>query len=298
MPGQPREESGHPVVDGFMLPMAAEPQNLLPGRPSFPDWATTMVRIFLAWEGLELVLVGLVAIAFYRDRMQGCAFFCEISAIFMVAGEIVTAALAVVAFRLAVSLSWERRRPLLVAIAIGCALAGGLIMLWDLLASTTVESSRYMLYTFQFWMTRPLMLWPSIGVILTLAAGMGAKYGVWPRALRVGSPVAAALASLYFVTYLLPATDARVAGLHGLGIVQLPQAAGILTRTDGQRIVRDLDPYYFIDHDGGYLVLASPGDYTVAETCVEGFTVLGPAKVVDVHVGLGTTTVVADACPH
>jgi hypothetical protein len=282
-----------------MRPMVAEPQQRLPATPALPSWATTMVRIFLAWEALELVLVGLVAPLFYRDLAQSCRFWCELGAIYMVGGELVTIAVAIAAIALAVSLSARRVSPSLVAIVIGCALAGALIMLWDLLASTTVEGSRYMAYTFQFWAARPLMLWPSIGVILGLAAGMIASYGVWPRALRVGAPVAAALLSLYFLSYLLPATDVRVAGLHGLGIVQLPPGAGILTKTDGQRIVRDLDPFYFINNGSvGYLVLVSPGDYTVPEVCVQGFTVLGPAKALDVHVALGATAVVPDVCPH
>jgi hypothetical protein len=142
------------------------------------------------------------------------------------------------------------------------------------------------------------MLWPSIGVILTLAAGTASVYGVWPRALRIGSPVAAALVSVYFVSYLLPATDARVAGLHGMGVVQVPPAAGILTRTDGQQTVRDRDPFYSLNDGSGYLVLVSPGDYSVEETCIKDFTVLGPAKVVGLHVALGSTNVVPDVCPH
>src|SRR3981081_2288355 len=156
-----------------------------------PSWSTTLVRIFLAWEAVELVLVGLAALFFYRDLAQTCSFFCELGAIYMVGGEIGTIAVAGLALILAILVRRGHFHTRFAIVLISCSVAGALIMLWDLLASTTVEGSRYALYTFQFWMMRPLIIWPSIGIVLALAAGVVAKYGWWPRALQLGAPVIA-----------------------------------------------------------------------------------------------------------
>ena len=266
-------------------------------RRALPSWATAMIRVFLAWEAAELVLVGLVALFFTWDWAQSCHFLCEFKLVFVIAGELATAGVALVALALAVWLRASRLGTWLVVLVIGCALVGAMLMLWDV-GVTVFEPSRYALYTFQFWAMRPIMLWPSVGAILTLALGLTSIYGAWPRALRVGWPVACLILSLYFLSYLLPATDPRVAGLHGLGVVRLPGDAVAPGKYDGHRFVPYMDPRLLLNGGyDGYLVIANPGDYAVSEYCVDGWRGLGPPKVVDFRVALGTTTVVPDVCP-
>jgi hypothetical protein len=273
--------------------------------PVLPSWTTPILRILLLWEALEIAIVAIVSQVFFDDRMRNCHFLCNIAVMVRTGSLIVSGCVAIAAVVLALFLSQRRLvtrgrlRAGLVALITACALAGAAVMLWDVAEGTTREGSTYWAYTFQFWATRPLMVAPGAGVVLTLGVAVGSLYGRAPRILRTACwPVVAVLLSVFFLSYLLPATDPRVAGVHGLGVARLPMATIWLTDKSGRTLQSERGPWQYVDRGyGGYVATVTPGDYSAHCICVKGTLILGPARSVPFHVSLGGMTDVPDPCP-
>jgi hypothetical protein len=117
------------------------------------------------------------------------------------------------------------------------------------------------------------------------------------RIAGIAWPVACVLLTAFFLTYLLPADDIHVAGLHGMGVVRLPQTAGTILDSSGRHVItRGLDPMIYLSNGhGGYITTIRPGDYVVTEGCYIPPDKYSDAKV-KIHVDLGRDTAVADRC--
>ena len=149
-------------------------------------------------------------------------------------------------------------------------------------------------WVYQFWYALPVAFWPGVAGIATVIVGLTSQR---IGARRVAFPawtVLAAAVSVYVLTYLLPATDPRVAALHRQGIVVLPAEAGWLTASSGQAVVRDRDP--MIELAGGYEITLTAGRWTVTEMCVSSRGSLSN-KSVGIDVRPGQTTTVPTVCP-
>jgi hypothetical protein len=281
---------------------AARPITL---QPVLPSWTKPMLRILLLWEALEIAIVAIVGQVFFDDRLRYCHFLCDVAVTIRTGSLIVSGCVAIAAVVLTLFLSQRRLvrrgrpRAGLVAMITGCALAGAAVMLWDLAEGTTRGGSTYGAYTFQFWAARPLMVWPGAGVVLTLGLAVGSLYGRASRILRMAWwPVVAVLLGVFFLTYLLPATDPRVAGVHGLGVARLPQATVWLTDKAGTTLQSEQGPWLYVDGGyGGYVAIVTPGEYSAHYICVKGTHILGPVRSVPFHVSLGRVTDIPDPCP-
>ena len=148
-------------------------------------------------------------------------------------------------------------------------------------------------WVYQFWYSLPVALWPGIAAIATLVVGLAAQRIGAPRVTFATWTVLVVAVSAYVMTYLLPATDPRVAALHEQGIVLLPAEAGWLTAASGQTLVRDRDP--MIEHGGGYEITLTAGRWTVTEMCVGALGSLS-YRSADIDVRPGRATTVLGLC--
>jgi hypothetical protein len=162
-----------------------------------------------------------------------------------------------------------------------------------------MQISRYSAAAFQLWEAWPLVAWPAVAVVVTVLLDM--VPGGTSRVIGIIWTIACVLLSAFALTYLLPADDNRVAGLHGLGVVRLPQSAGMIFDMSGRTVVtRDLDPLIYVNSGyDGYVATLFAGDYTVDEHCFNaaGTTQTAPLQRVGIHVVLGGVTIVPNLCP-
>jgi hypothetical protein len=196
---------------------------------------------------------------------------------------------------------WVRRDRLRGVVAFGVAaasLSGCAVTVVTMRASSgaAAGTAYYSLEAFQFWAGWPLVVWPAVGVLVTLLLSL-LSGGAPSRIAGIAWPVACVLLSAFSMTYLLPASDSRVAGLHGMGLVRMPQSAGTILDSSGRQIVtRGLDPMIYLSNGyGGYITTIRPGDYVVTELCYIPPDKYSDARV-NIHVDLGRDTVVTDRC--
>jgi hypothetical protein len=265
-----------------------------------PPWAVTMVRILLAAEGVIALVVAVVAAWLSVQLNQGCTYLCEIGTIYTVAFYLLTTGFAVLSL---VAALWLRGKRLhgVVAFALPLAMVGGTALTIYFIRSTiVVEGSRYSWFSYQFWAVWPLVAWPVLALIVTLILGF--VYSRKPsRTAGIVWPIACAGLSVFFLTYLLPADNHLVAGLHGMGVLRLPQSASWIYDTRGHAVLtRDVDPLIFVNQGfDGYVATMRPGDSSVSELCwnLTGTRPLAPNAHVPIHVDLGAVTVVPNRCP-
>jgi hypothetical protein len=269
-------------------------------RPSalLPQWAVRIVRILLAAQAVIAATVGaLAAILHVLTRVCYPGSFCEFGDIFMAAAvlpTIVFAGLAILGARL---LRRERLHGLIAFGLAAISIGGCAFTLAAMRLSLALEGSQYSAVSYQFWAAWPLVVWPAVGVVVTLLLGLVSGRAA-PRRIGIGWPATCVVVSAFLLTYLLPATDEHVAGLHGMGVVRLPQSMGTIQDSGGHRlIVRDRDPIVFVNlGNGGYIVTIFPGDYTVTEDCFDPNQSKYSSATAKIRVDLGRTTVATDGC--
>jgi hypothetical protein len=250
-----------------------------------------LLPICMGLSGLVVAAVGaLLGIAVMGTCTSG---HCLLQVEFGMLGEVITTLVAA----LALNLAWRLRRPSVtrallvggqcVAVAAGAVIIGGV---W-----ATTRTNLLGGYEYQVAATLPLLLWPPLCVsMLTAVVCIGNE----SRRLRNAALVTLTVATGYLLTFLAPATDPLSAGLHLHGVLHLPTRGGAVYKLTGGQALSGDDPIDAVND--GYLVTLFPGDYLVTETCLNatGWTSLGPDAHVPVHVSLGATTYVRDACPR
>jgi hypothetical protein len=280
----------------FAAPISTDkPRRLL------PQWAVTTVRILLAAQGLIAIAVaGLAGALHVVTRYCDVENYCELGD--LIVGAIALAAAGYGLFAFA-AVRWLRHDRLRGIVALGLALAtvgGSAVTALLMRSAATVPGSTYSADAFQLWSAWPLVVWPCVAVIVTLSLGM--VFARKPSRLAdVVWLVTCAVLSVFFLTYLLPADDSRVAGLHGLGVVRLPQTFDYVFETNGHvTVTRDADPMIIVDEGiGGYTLTLRPGDYSATESCWKT-SAGGESSTeihVPIHVDLGGETVVPNRCP-
>jgi hypothetical protein len=278
---------------------------LTPFSRPLPRWAVTTTRIFLGAEGFLAALIVQVAILLrvgFRTQTASCGpeSYCLLGDVILAAVAIPTVLLAIAAL-IGTAVGQDRLRGIVVLWIALIAIAGCGFMLATMRFSLDAEESRLSNLSFQFWAAWPLVVWPGIGLVVTLLLGSVSNREA-SRILGIAWPVACVLLTIFFLTYLLPATDARVAGLHWQGVVKLPKVMGIIRDSSGRAVVvRDGDPMIYVKD--GYVVTLSPGTYTVVESCTifnidsNGTQQGRPDANVPIHVDAGRVTVVPNGCP-
>ena len=275
----------------FEAPIGTDRPSALP-----PQWAVRIVRILLAAQAVIAATVAALApILHVLTRVCYPGSFCEFGDIFMAAAvlpTIVFAGLAILGARL---LRRERLRGLIAFGLAAISIGGCAFTLAAMRLSLALEGSQYSAVSYQFWAAWPLVVWPAVGVVVTLLLGLVSGRAA-PRRIGIGWPVTCVVVSAFLLTYLLPATDEHVAGLHGMGVVRLPQSMGTIQDSGGHRlIVRDRDPIVFVNLGyGSYIVTMFPGDYT--EDCFDPNQSKYSSATAKIRVDLGRTTVAADGC--
>jgi hypothetical protein len=270
-----------------------------------PRWAVTTMRIFLGAEGFVATLIVQVATLLrvgFRTQTRSCGpeSYCLLGDVLLAAVAIPTVLLAMAALIETIGGRNRLRGVIVIRVAlIAIALSG--FMVATMRFSLDAEESRLSNLSYQFWAAWPLVVWPGIGVVVTLLLGAVANREA-SRILGIAWPVASVLLTIFFLTFLLPATDARVAGLHWQGVVRLPKAMGVIRDSGGRAVVvRDGDPMVYVKD--GYVVTLSPGNYTVVESCTifnidsNGTQQDRPDANVRIHVDVGGVTVVPNRCP-
>jgi hypothetical protein len=261
-------------------------------------WAVALARLFLFVQAALAGVVVVVKLLLYfgseigrsPDEMQG------LTDIVTVAINLAVGAWAIALIAGARQLSRKRLQPLVVlGVAFG-ELAGVAVTVLDMRPSLDMMVFSYSVPSFQLWSAWPLVLWPAIVVVVTLV--LGATSERRSRVIGVAWIIACVLLSAFAVSYLLPAEDPTVAGLHGLGVVRMPTDAGWILDASGRIVqTRDADPMIYIDQGkGGEVTTVLIGAYRVREFCTDqnGRTT---ESTVAIDVRLGSPTVVPDRCP-
>lgn len=257
-----------------------------------------MVRILLAAQGVISLVVAILAAWLHVQVNRNCTYLCEIGDLFTVVLFVLTTGFALISLAAAL---WLRRAKLhgVVAFALPLVAIGGAALTLLFIRSTIVVST-YSWFSYQFWAARPLVVWPAAALVVTVVLGF--VYSRRPsRAPGIVWPIACAVLSVFVLTYLLPADNNLVAGLHGMGVVRLPQSATWIYDTGGRAVLtRDVDPLIFVNGGyDGYIATIGPGDYSLTELCWNstGTSPLGPDAHVPFHIDLGKVTVVPNRCP-
>jgi len=264
-------------------------------------WAFVLIRLFLLAQAALAGVVVVVKLVLYfgseigrpPDEMQGLV------DVMTVAVSLAVGAWAVASIAGARQLSRKRLRLLVVlGVALG-ELAGAAVTVADMRPSLNMMDSSYSTASFELWSAWPLAVWPPIVVLVTLL--LGATSGRRSRVIGGAWIIACVVLSAFAVSYLLPADNSTVAGLHGLGVVRMPTDAGWIVDATGRTVqTRDLDPMIFIDRGrGGYVTTVLIGKYGVRELCVVqngSSTQFLPDRTVAIDVQLGTLTYVPDLC--
>lgn len=248
-----------------------------------------MYRICTGVQAGTLVMVAATAVLFAFVRPPSCSEMCGLELDVKLFIATVTVGLAAGLFALArrSDMSWR-----LLPLNLGCNVSGVGVAWLDVFQAAGGDPAPA--WVFQFWYALPVAFWPGIAAIATLAVGLAAqRIGGGVAAFVVWGVLAAAV-SAYVLTYLLPATDPRVAAMHYQGIVVLPAEAGRLTPASGQTLVRDRDP--MIARGGGYEITLPAGRWTVTEMCVNSLGSLS-YRSADIDVRPGRTTTVPGLCP-
>jgi len=259
-----------------------------------------MARILLAAQGVIGLVVAMVAAWLHVQVNRNCTYLCEIGDLFAVAFYVATTTFAVISL---VAALWLRREKLHGVIAFALplvAIVGTALTILFIRSTIVVEGSPYTWFSYQLWATVPLVAWPVVALIVTLIPGF-VYSGKRPRAAGFVWPVACVVFSVFFLTYLLPADNNLVAGLHGMGVLKLPQSASWIYDRSGRAVLtRDVDALIFVNGGyDGYIATIRPGDYSVTEFCWNstGTSPLAPDAHVPIHVDLGGVTVVPNRCP-
>jgi hypothetical protein len=264
---------------------------------TLPAWAVTTVRILLATQGLIAAPVAIIAILL-RIATRYCYTdsFCELNDIVLGLLALLTLGFAAVAVAGA---WWLRRDRFRGVVAFGLAavsISGCAVTVVTMRASSAAAAGTayHSLESFQLWAAWPLVVWLAVGVLITILLS-GLSGGMPSRITGISWPVACLLLSAFFLTYLLPADDLRVAGLHGMGLVTLPRSAGTILDSSGRQVItRGLDPMIYLSN-GHYITNIWPGDYVVTEGCYIPPDKYSDARV-NIHVDLGRDTLVTDRC--
>jgi hypothetical protein len=271
-----------------------------------PRWAVTTVRVFLGAQGFFAASILFMATALhllFRTQTASCGpeSYCELGDLFLIAVAVPTIIVAIVALIGARRLRQDSLRGIVLFGVALVALVGSGFTLATMRLSLVADESLLSTVSYQLWAGWPLVVWPSIGVVVTLLIGSVSDRG-GSRIISIAWPSACVLLAIFFLTYLLPATDARVAGLHWQGVVKLPKAMGIIRDSGGRDVVvRDRDPMVYVKD--GYVVALSPGDYTVVEGCTivstnpSGGTQYLPDINVRIRVAVGQVTDAPNGCP-
>ncbi len=256
-----------------------------------------LLRILLGGLGVSAAVVAVAEpLMYFESQVCNPENYCELSGAF-VGGLSVSVMLFAIAALVA---AWRLHRedlhgPVELAVALG-AIAGATLTLFDMRPSPDMQISPHSAAAFQLWEARPLVGWLGVAVVLTVLLRL--MSGGALRAMVVIWPIACSILSLFALTYLLPADNSQVAGLHGLGVVRLPQSAGWIYDSSGRTVItRDDDPLIYMSQGReGYVATVFAGDYSVTELCTGpgGST---PLEKVGVHVVLGGVTNVPDRCP-
>jgi hypothetical protein len=257
----------------------------------------TTVRIFLVAQAVIAAAVAQLApLLILPDQYCGRESFCELTNAALVVIEIPTMSFAVVALVSAWWLSRDRLRGVVAFGVAGAAIGGSA---WTLANIRMSLGSAQSVDSYQFWAAWPLVIWPAVAIVVTLLLAF-ASHDVSSRIIGIGWPVACALVSLFALTYLLPANDVRVAGLHWMGVVIVPQRTAPIRDSNGRTI--STDQVIFVNAGSAYVVTLNPGDYTVVESCVplldsNGNSMQPRGANVSIHVDPGVLTVVPNRCP-
>lgn len=224
--------------------------------------------------------------------------FCELNDIVVGLLALMTLGFAAVAVAGALLLGRERMHGVVAFGVAAASVAGSAITLVTMRAGAglATDSSIYSLESFQFWAAWPLVVWPAVAVLVTVLLTL-LSGGVPSRIAGIAWPVACIILSAFFLTYLLPADDSRVAGLHGMGLVRMPRSAGTILDSSGRQVItRGLDPMIYLSNGyGEYITNIRPGDYVVTEGCYIPPDKYSDARV-NIHVDLGRVTLVTDRC--
>jgi hypothetical protein len=257
------------------------------------------VRIFLVAQGLVAAIVAVIAVLL-RIATRYCYTdsFCELNDIAMGLLAILTLGFAAVAVAGALLLRRDRLHGVVAFGVAAASISGSAITLVTMRAGAglSADTSLYSQESFQFWAAWPLVVWPAVGVLVTLLLSLLSD-GAPSRIAGIAWAVACVVLTAFFLTYLLPADDSRVAGLHGMGLVTLPRSARTILDSNGRQVMtRGFDPMIYVSNgSGGYITTMRPGDYVVTEGCY-----IPPDKysdaMVHIHVDVGRNTVVADRC--
>jgi hypothetical protein len=270
-----------------------------PAHRTLAAWVVALARIFLLAQAALAGVVVVVKLVLYfgselgrsPGEMQGLTDDVTVGI------NLAVGAWAIASIAGARRLSAMRLQPLLVVGVAVAELAGVAVTTFDMRPSEDMMLvSTYSTASFQLWSAWPLVVWPAIAVVLTLV--LGATSGRRSRLIGRAWIVACVLLSAFAFSYLLPAEDLRVAGLHGLGVVRMPTTAGwILDASGGVVQTRDADPMIFIDESrGGYLTTVFTGAYIVRALCSDqNGRITEPTVAIDVR--LGSLTIVPDRCP-
>jgi hypothetical protein len=257
----------------------------------------TIVRAFLVAQAVIAAAVAQLApLLILPGQSCGRESFCDVSNAALVVVEIPTMSFAVLALVGAWWLSRDRLRGV-VAFGVAAVAVGG--SAWTLANIRLSLGSAQSVDSYQLWAAWPLVIWPAIVIVVTLLLAL-APHGVSSRVIGIVWPVACALVSLFALTYLLPATDVRVAGLHWMGVVRVPQATAPIRDSNGRTISTDL--VILVNAGSAYVVTLNPGDYTVVESCSplldsNGNSMQPRGANVSIHVDPGVLTVVPNRCP-
>jgi hypothetical protein len=283
--------TAQPPDDSIIRPVAAA--RILPG------WAVTTVRIFLVVQGLIAAVVAVLSILLrIGTRFCYTDSYCELNDAVLGILAIMTLGFAAVAIAGAWWLRQNRLRGVVVFGVAAASLSGCAVTVVAMRASSSAAAGTayYSLESFQFWAAWPLVVWPAVGVLVTILLSL-LPGGVPSRIAGIAWPVACLLLSAFFLTYLLPADDIRIAGLHGMGLVTLPRSAGTILDSSGRQVItRGLDPMIYLSNGyGGYITSIRPGDYVVTEGCFTPPYKYSDARV-NIHVDLGRVTLVTDRC--
>jgi hypothetical protein len=253
----------------------------------FPMWAAAPLRIFLIAQGALLgISIPLSLVLFFLHLQCYTDSYCELTAAATIVLDAVTAATAT---GLVMAGLWLRRDPprMLIAPVVILLVVVGEVL--GVLVILTVIGSNYQASAaaYQLVSMLPLVMWPGVGSIITVVVGLLSAWGIAPRFFQVAWPLAAVLLSAFALTYVLPATDVRVATLHGQGLAKLPEFVQGLSDSRGLPVLAVVQ----VDH-GNELALL-PGDYTLLEGCIAH-----PTTNIQVlfHVTWGQLTVVSDHC--
>lgn len=254
-----------------------------------PDWARSMYRIWAAVQAVTLLIVVTTAGLFAFVRPPSCSETCGLELEVKLFIATVTVGLAIGLFALArqPDMSWR-----LLPLYVGCSVSGIGVAWLNLVDAAGGDPAPAWVY--RSWYALPVALWPGIAAIATLVVGLAAQRIGATRVTFAAWTVLAVAVSAYVVTYLLPATDPRVAAWHDQGIVLLPSEAGWLTAASGQTVVRDRDP--MIERGGGYEITLTAGRWTVNEMCVSPLGSLS-YRSADIDVRPGRSTTVPGLCP-